>query len=79
MSIARPKDFYIFDLDEIPLYFSTHNPWEMFLFVMVISGGGLNKCTMGSVKRRFKQIMGASSDKNATLDKFIGSYDPIAF
>ena len=38
LSISRPKDFYFPDMGDIPLYFSTHSPWESFPAAMVISG-----------------------------------------
>ena len=54
MSITRPKDFYFPKMEEVPLYFSSHSPWESFPAAMVISGGGFNKCNVGSMKRRFE-------------------------
>ena len=53
MSISRPKDFSYPDMENIPLYFSSHSPWESFPTTMVISSGGFNRHTVGSVKRRF--------------------------
>ena len=46
---------------------------------MVISGGGFNKHTVGSVKRRFDQLIKTNSDMDATLDKFRGGSHPLAF
>ena len=66
-------------MENVPLYFSSHNPWELFPIAMVISGGGFNKHTVGYVKIRFKQLIKANSDMNATLDKFRGGSDPLTF
>ena len=79
MSISRPEDFYIPEELNVPLYFATHSPWETFPSALVISGGGFNKITVGSVKRRFDQLISTSSNQNATLDKPRGSSVPIAF
>ena len=70
MSIFRPEDLYYPDMEDVPLYLSSHSPWESFPATMVISGGGFNKHIVGSVKRRFDQLIEANSDMDATLDKF---------
>ena len=57
MSISRPEDFYIPEELNVPLYFATHSPWETFPSALMISGGGFNKVTVGSVKRRFDQLI----------------------
>lgn len=46
---------------------------------MVISGGGLNKLIVGSVKQKFEELVLASSGKTATLNVPKGSSAPIAF
>lgn len=46
---------------------------------MVISGGGFNKLTVGSVKQKIEEIILASSCKTATLDPTKGSSTPISF
>ena len=46
---------------------------------MVISGRGFNKCTVGSVKRIFEQLMDVSSEKSVTLDKVKRRSIPIEF
>ena len=79
MSISRPEDFYVPEELDVPLYFSTHSPWETFPSALVILGGGFNKVTVGSVKRRFDQLISTSSNQSATLDKFRGSSAPISF
>ena len=69
MSITRPEDFYLPDMEGVSLYFSSHSPWESHPATMVISSGGFNRHTVGSVKRRFDQLVEANSDMDATLDK----------
>ena len=64
---------------EVPLYFATHSPWETFPPALVISEGGFNKVTVGSVKRRFEQLISTSSNRSATLDKIQGNSAPISF
>ncbi|MCI38843.1 hypothetical protein A2U01_0060072, partial [Trifolium medium] len=46
---------------------------------MVISGGGFNKITIGSVKRKFEELIDASSRQSATLDKPKKGYVPLSF
>ncbi|MCI53100.1 hypothetical protein A2U01_0074346 [Trifolium medium] len=46
---------------------------------MVISGGGFNKATIGSVKRKFEELIDASSNLNATLYKREGGSLPLVF
>ena len=46
---------------------------------MVICGGGFNKYTVESVKRRFKQLIKANYDMDDMLDKFWGGSYPLAF
>ena len=53
MSISWPEDFYYPYMENVPLYFSSHSPWESFPTAMVISGGGFNRHIVGSVKRIF--------------------------
>ncbi|MCI73282.1 hypothetical protein A2U01_0094546, partial [Trifolium medium] len=42
-------------------------------------GGGYNKITIGSVKRKFEELIDASSNLNASLDKTKGGSLPLAF
>ena len=79
MSISRPEDFFFPDLDATPAYFAAHNPWESFPTTMVISGGGFTKNSIGSIKRRFDDLVRTSSDLGATLDKIQGKSHPLAF
>ncbi|MCI94122.1 hypothetical protein A2U01_0115420, partial [Trifolium medium] len=50
MSIWRPEDLYV--PEEISAEFYALSRWENFPEAMVISGGGFNKITIGSVKRK---------------------------
>jgi hypothetical protein len=77
LCISRPEDFLIPE-DSFPVPAAT-SKWEHFPSAMVISGGGFNKLTIGSVKRKFEELIDASSNQNATLDKQKGSCTPIAF
>ena len=70
MSISRLKDFYYPDMENVPLYFSSHSPWESFPAAMVISGGGFNRHTLGSIKRRFDQLIEPNSAMDTFLEKF---------
>ena len=79
MSIMRPEDFCFPDMKDVPLYISSHSPWESFPIVMVIFGGGFNKKTVGSIKRRFNQLIKTNSDMDATLDKFRRGSNTLAF
>ncbi|XP_058786210.1 uncharacterized protein LOC131660868 [Vicia villosa] len=79
MSITRPEDFYLPDWARMSSLLSPHSPWEFFLSAMVISGGGFSKLIVGSVKRKFDELILANSSKAATLDLAKGSSFPIAF
>ncbi|MCI44476.1 hypothetical protein A2U01_0065715, partial [Trifolium medium] len=46
---------------------------------MVISGGGFNKITIESVKRKFEELIDASSGQSVTLDKPKKGYVPLSF
>ncbi|MCI74058.1 hypothetical protein A2U01_0095322, partial [Trifolium medium] len=62
LSISRPEDFVILEhmenayplptLNKSP----TLNKWEDFAGAMVISGGGFDKHTIGSIKRKFEEL-----------------------
>ncbi|MCI62312.1 hypothetical protein A2U01_0083569, partial [Trifolium medium] len=55
------------------------NKWDALAHAMVISGGGFDKQTVGSIKRKFEELIDASSSMNATLDKPKGQSKPLAF
>src|SRR4051812_20048429 len=46
---------------------------------MVISGGGFSKLTVGSVKRKFDELISASSSKAATLKLAKGGSSSLSF
>ncbi|XP_058726740.1 uncharacterized protein LOC131598126 [Vicia villosa] len=58
---------------------STYSPWEFPPSAMVISRGGFSKLTVGSVKRKFDELISASSSKAATLDLAKGGPSSISF
>ncbi|XP_058741380.1 uncharacterized protein LOC131613752 [Vicia villosa] len=77
MSITTPEDFYLPDWANSATSTSSHSGWEMFPSAMVISGGGFSKLTVGSVKRKFDELLSASSSKAVALDQ--GSPSSISF
>ncbi|XP_058722192.1 uncharacterized protein LOC131593949 [Vicia villosa] len=79
MSITRPEDFYLPDWARSATAPSPHSSWEMFPSAMVISGGGFNKLTVGSVKRKFNELLSSSSSKVAALDHAKGNPSSISF
>ncbi|MCI66179.1 hypothetical protein A2U01_0087437, partial [Trifolium medium] len=60
----RPGDFYV--PEDVSAEFSALSRWENFPHAMVISGGGFNKINIGSVKRKFDELIGESSNMSAT-------------
>ncbi|MCI74548.1 hypothetical protein A2U01_0095812, partial [Trifolium medium] len=70
-------DFYV--PEEISAEFYALSRWENLPQAMVISGGGFNKITTGSVKRKFDELMDESSNMSATLDKTKCKSLPLAF
>ncbi|MCH82249.1 hypothetical protein A2U01_0003050 [Trifolium medium] len=64
MSITRPEDFML--TEELAARLSA---WENFPQMTVISGGGFSTLTVRSVKRKFEELLVASSDTSATIDK----------
>ncbi|MCH80166.1 hypothetical protein A2U01_0000929 [Trifolium medium] len=79
MSISRPEDFFVPEHFEDKYTAPILTKWEKFPEAIVISGGGYNKVTIGSVKRKFEELIDASSNTNATLDKTKGGSLPLAF
>ncbi|MCI05789.1 hypothetical protein A2U01_0026842 [Trifolium medium] len=77
MCIWRPEDFYV--PEDVSAEITALSRWENFPQAMVISGGGYNKLTIGSVKRKFEEFIDASLNLNATLDKRKGGSLPLAF
>ncbi|PNX67884.1 hypothetical protein L195_g063724, partial [Trifolium pratense] len=69
MSVSRPEDFAI-PSDFGDTYTApTLSTWEYFTDSFVISGGHMDKHTVGSIKRKFEDLINTSSNMNATLDK----------
>ncbi|MCI19009.1 hypothetical protein A2U01_0040164 [Trifolium medium] len=77
MCIWRPEDFYV--PKDVSAEFTALSHWENFPQAMVISGGGYNKITIGSVKRKFEELIDASSNLNTSLDKTKDGSLPLAF
>ncbi|GAU39748.1 hypothetical protein TSUD_219910 [Trifolium subterraneum] len=68
LAVWRPEDFYVpkhfKDTYEHPIL----NEWENFPETMVISGNVFDKHTVGSIKRKFEELITASSGMAVTLD-----------
>ncbi|CAJ2668233.1 unnamed protein product [Trifolium pratense] len=62
-------------------HFNAHlnGSWENFPKALVITGGGLNKITLGSVKRKFEELENICSVTPVTVSKPEGGSDPLAF
>ncbi|GAU50142.1 hypothetical protein TSUD_281220 [Trifolium subterraneum] len=79
LAVWRPEDFYVpkhlKDAYEHPIL----NEWENFAETMVISGGVFDKHTVGSVKRKFEELITASSGMAVTLGKPKTSSQPLSF
>ncbi|GAU41698.1 hypothetical protein TSUD_94190 [Trifolium subterraneum] len=79
LAVWRPEDFYVpkhfKDTYEHPIL----NEWEYFVETMVISGGVFDKHTVGSVKRKFEELITASSGLAVTLGKPKTSSQPLSF
>ncbi|MCI81716.1 hypothetical protein A2U01_0102990, partial [Trifolium medium] len=65
--------------EDISAEFSALSRWENFPQALVISGGGFNKITIRSVKRKFEELIGESSNMSAALDKAKCKSLPLAF
>ncbi|MCI15533.1 hypothetical protein A2U01_0036671, partial [Trifolium medium] len=79
MCISRPEDFFVPEHLEDKYVVPIFSKWESFPETMVISGGGFNKITIGSVKRKFEELIDATSKQSATLDKPKKGSVPLAF
>ncbi|GAU51110.1 hypothetical protein TSUD_411870 [Trifolium subterraneum] len=79
LAVWRPEDFYVpnhlKDTYEHPIL----NEWENFPETMVISGGVFDKHTIGSVKRKFEELITATSGMAVTLGKPKTSSLPLSF
>ncbi|KAK2443631.1 hypothetical protein QL285_014717 [Trifolium repens] len=74
MSITQPEDFYI--SEEVSARLSK---WENFPSAMVITGGGFNTYIVGSVKKKFDELISASSKMSSVLDTTKGTSVPLSF
>ncbi|KAK2443150.1 hypothetical protein QL285_014280 [Trifolium repens] len=74
MSITRPEDFYISEEVSARL-----RKWENFPSTLVITGGGFNNFTVSSVKRKFDELIAASSKMSFVLDTTKGESVPLSF
>ncbi|GAU40250.1 hypothetical protein TSUD_219610 [Trifolium subterraneum] len=79
LAVWRPEDFYVpkhlKDTYEHPIL----NEWENFAETMVISCGVFDKHTVGLVKRKFEELITASSGMAVTLGKPKTSSQPLSF
>ncbi|GAU22037.1 hypothetical protein TSUD_309410 [Trifolium subterraneum] len=79
LAVWRPEDFYVpkhlKDTYEHPIL----NEWENFAETMVISGGVFDKHNVGSVKRKFEELITASSGMAVTLGKPKTSSQSLSF
>ncbi|MCI15723.1 hypothetical protein A2U01_0036861, partial [Trifolium medium] len=64
MAITRPEDFMLTRERNVP-----SSTWENFPQTTVISGGGFSTLTVGSVKRKFEELLAISPNVAATVDK----------
>lgn len=78
-SITRPKYFSVPDQLAFPTLSTAYNPWEKFPSSMVISGGNGSKLSIGSMKRKFEELIATNATKNSTLDTVRGASTPLAF
>ncbi|CAJ2665932.1 unnamed protein product [Trifolium pratense] len=79
LAISRPEDFFVPDYLDDTYVAPTLNKWDALAQAMVISCGGFDKQTVGSIKRKFEELIDGSSNLNATLDKPRGQSKPLAF
>ncbi|CAJ2675664.1 unnamed protein product [Trifolium pratense] len=79
LAISRPEDFFVPDYLDNTFVAPTLSKWDALAHAMVISGGGFDKQTVGSIKRKFEELIDGSSNLSATLDKPKGQSKPLAF
>ncbi|CAJ2645078.1 unnamed protein product [Trifolium pratense] len=79
LAISRPEDFFVPGYLDDTYVAPTLNKWDALAQAMVISGGGFDKQTVGSIKRKFEELIDGSSNLSATLDKPKGQSKPLAF
>ncbi|CAJ2659678.1 unnamed protein product [Trifolium pratense] len=79
LAISRAEDFFVPDYLDDTYVAPTLSKWDALAHAMVISGGGFDKQTVGSIKRKFEELIDGSSNLSATLDKSKGQSKPLAF
>ncbi|KAK2416133.1 hypothetical protein QL285_038556 [Trifolium repens] len=79
LSISRPEDFHVPDNFEDNNAHLTFSKWENFAETMVISAGGYSQKTIGSVKRKFEELIDSSSNQPVTLNRPKKGSVPLAF
>ncbi|GAU41589.1 hypothetical protein TSUD_271980 [Trifolium subterraneum] len=84
LAISRPEDFLPLPNNEEKEaldYLSAHldGSWENFPGAQVISGGGINPVTIGSIKRKFDELEKASPVGEIKITKVKESSVPLAF
>ncbi|GAU50359.1 hypothetical protein TSUD_409320 [Trifolium subterraneum] len=84
LAISRPEDFLPLPNNEEKEaldYLAAHldGSWESFLGALVISGGGFNPVTIGSIKRKFDELEKASPVGEIKITEVKESSVPLAF
>ncbi|GAU40232.1 hypothetical protein TSUD_270320 [Trifolium subterraneum] len=84
LAISRPEDFLPLPNNEEKEaldYLSAHldGSWENFPGALVISGGGINPVTIGSIKRKFDELEKASPVGEIKITKVKESSVPLEF
>ncbi|GAU18714.1 hypothetical protein TSUD_80020 [Trifolium subterraneum] len=84
LAISRPEDFLPLQTDEEKGaldYLVAHldGSWENFPGALVISGGGFNPITIGSIKRKFDELEKASPVEEIKITEVKESFVPLAF
>ncbi|GAU41894.1 hypothetical protein TSUD_170050 [Trifolium subterraneum] len=84
LAISRPEDFLPLPTDEEKGaldYLAAHldGSWENFPGALVISGGGFNLITIGSIKRKFDELEKASPVEEIKITEVKESSVPLAF
>ncbi|GAU34804.1 hypothetical protein TSUD_394300, partial [Trifolium subterraneum] len=84
LAISRPGDFLPLQTDEEKGaldYLAVHldGSWENFPGALVISGGGFNPITIGSIKRKFDELEKASPVEEIKITEVKENSVPLAF
>ncbi|GAU30613.1 hypothetical protein TSUD_62330 [Trifolium subterraneum] len=84
LTISRPEDFLPLQTDEEKGaldYLAAHldGSWENFPGALIISGGGFNPITIGSIKRKFDELEKASPVEEVKITEVKESSVPLAF